>query len=1081
MWMVSSLPGGITHGLRTPARPAALIAVAIATLATASLAAPASAAPAGAGKRAAPKILSPAPGARLPARPVAVRVRAKQAGSFSVRLNGQAIGSDFTKPSRRGVRRLTVTASYGLRHGPNHLRVRVTGKGGKTRKASVAFQVRRNGPLAGPGTRLRIPVGSGLILDGSDSRSHLRRPKKLRHRWKIVKAPRGGRHRKALKPHDKHRGVRRHKFSPEVPGRYKIRLTVTAPDGRVGSAAVPVRVDPTPMVHVDTMATKGSGDAARYGIEVGEDFYAAKDPATAYAQLVALERKTLEPVKGALADLANKTYTCDRIPSSGLCSPGIRPGWGGFQKDLGRLGDEHIAILATPSPPQYSGGFVNLSGLESAAGRLGVGTTPYDSSVAAVNPGSFSAVGIPGTPVSEGDWSAVSGPGNPVRAGRMEGFFVLSNEGAYRFVPSERIDFTTHAAGSSPTESVIEVGEDRYVQSFPGGLGTGGGFHVVTLDPHTLKGESRWFGTDRSVIGELDGQLSAMVDYMRAANSATPRKIVIVASAGNPVSRVHTDGLNEKAAELVGEIARLGGTRTAFYTMLDPGMYKKSSYSLVSLSRSGSTWGHEELGEGVSGTGDGPLNTTPLTGTFARTGPNYTFEVQTIKPEARGAHDPDPSQGVTDLHHALFDDPIPWPEEGHEGREAAVAWIGEQVLGIDDPRGMYWTLPFVNGQFDFAGWERIANRIAALTYDSSHSSGFTAGDLAWAKDELVEEIGWLESTHTYLGALATPFAEDQLRSWAQFSEISNTIRDRIGVSPDQKLRAVLSSFFNFYRAMFNELPEPSGALAAAVNDVYEVVATFVEVNEEPAEDDFQTRADKLGDELAKRLQASQATLNRGLPNMVASDYSKLKAVGSCASTDPKDWPNCPFEHVDWQYTQQDQANAAGSLLPAGRTWAYSELLPARYNAYRLPKWWRKRVGGNEQFYGITGFTEIKWYPFESIPASAETALPLWRNMPGYGHRIALTNDGWASYGETWQIVALGYLSGEGTLTSPWVMHYPEEDVMKPLFEEVDKGGLGADREYFFVHSFNPKSLDHYPERDTLTGWCPVSEFDACPE
>jgi len=52
------------------------------------------------------------------------------------------------------------------------------------------------------------------------------------------------------------------------------------------------------------------------------------------------------------------------------------------------------------------------------------------------------------------------------------------------------------------------------------------------------------------------------------------------------------------------------------------------------------------------------------------------------------------------------------------------------------------------------------------------------------------------------------------------------------------------------------------------------------------------------------------------------------------------------------------------------------------------------------------------------------------------------------------------------------MHYPKAAVTDRIFKPVDKKGLGADPESFFDRYFPKTStLDHYPERDTPTGWC----------
>jgi len=209
---------------------------------------------------------------------------------------------------------------------------------------------------------------------------------------------------------------------------------------------------------------------------------------------------------------------------------------------------------------------------------------------------------------------------------------------------------------------------------------------------------------------------------------------------------------------------------------------------------------------------------------------------------------------------------------------------------------------------------------------------------------------------------------------------------------------------------------------------------------------------------------------------IAADYDKLRTVGVCASPDPNDWPSCPFDHADWQFTQSDQAAAAEGLLPASEIWAYGQLLPAKYTAWRLPPWWRRRVSDNDEFRGQTAFSA--WFPFKGLPHSAEMAKPIYRNLPTHDHTVEVvlrpvSRDihSAKTVGETWQIFALGFLQGEGVITSPWVMHFPARAVTNKLFDRVGKGGLGVDPETFFDLNFQPKPLEHYPERDTNTGWC----------
>jgi hypothetical protein len=484
-------------------------------------------------------------------------------------------------------------------------------------------------------------------------------------------------------------------------------------------------------------------------------------------------------------------------------------------------------------------------------------------------------------------------------------------------------------------------------------------------------------------------------------------------------------------------------------------------------------------------------NAAPVEGTLAPTGPNYAYTVETSRSVAPESTGPDPWRAATEVSALAFNtfensgiphDGVPageWPEEGNAGRTNAVRWIGKQIFGTDDPRGQYWTVPFVKDAFDYAYWTKAASRIGTLDYASG--SGFSADDLDWAKAELQREIDWLISTHRYLDNLSTPFVKGQLQSWADFQQIANSIRDKVEVSPDQKVHANA-------RAVFRGILEAGGLIPVfgrafeAANTIYSTALELVEINGEPADDEFQARADEAGVKLAERLSAAQGMLDRELPNVIAADYHTLKAVGQCTSSDPQIRASCPFDEGDWQYTQDDQASAAKALRTELEISAYGSVLPARYTAYQLPPWWRRKISND--FYGWTVLTDQRWAPFAGLPDTAQMAKPIYRNIPTYSHTVTGgpqpfgPTEPWKSSGETWQITALGYLTGEGTAFQPWTMHYPSASITDKLFKPTSSGGLGLDPETFFDQNFTPKPLEHYPERDAPTGWC-VSSRAPC--
>jgi hypothetical protein len=996
-------------------------------------------------------ILAPRPHQRLPARPFLIRLHTgKKARGLRVRLNRDRIAKYFSAPSRRGVRRLRVSASFGLRHGRNRLRVRLRGRRGHWRTRTIHFRIRRNRPLAGAGFDRAIAAGDRVFLNGNRSRSHLHprssgRRAGLRLRWKVVKGPRG------RVAGGRLAGV--HSLRPRVlarrPGRYVLRLTVRAPDGKTGSDLVNVRSDPAPAANFDTMAP---GPKGATGIRVGSHFYPA-EPGV-WVQIVTLDRQTLTPVKGNVADLANKGYPCPGAVSGNRqkCVAALR-------KDLNRLDDNDLVIASNPLSTSKVKGTPGY-GLEGALRRIGVQTTGFDGPAGMV-PGAISAVGVPTDNPPQANWHGVFSTKRE-GGGRMRDYLIRNNAGNHTFASSDRLDFNTQAKGSDDKTNVVTIGDKKFSQDVGDSYG---GFQVVVVDAQTLEGQTYWFDLGNAGTSTT-ANLESMRDVLRQANDAG-HKLVVIASRGIPVVATANNifaqaRINFDLQTIADQVERLGGTRNAIFDALDLHLSKRYSYTLVGSSMAGGGHGEEALGKDTPedyNKSVAVLSVAPMTGTLARTGPNYQFQVQTVPTVGRqSTSGGDPSVAATELNGVVVQPPSAWPEQGNAGRKAAIAWIGRQAFGASDPRTLYWTVIYSANV-----WNEYSTRIGKLTY--RRNAKFRASDLLWAKAELQREIGWLENIHRYLKNLAQPFSKKQLQSWAAFETISNTIRDKVGVSEDQKTTASEQAYWAGFRQILGAIPVIGGAFHAA-DAIYQTAMRLAEINNQPAQDDFQTKASQLGVQLADRLGAAQDMLTRRIPNTIAADYAKLRTVGSCTSTNPKDWSACRFNHTDWEFTSDDQANAARILVPGVKIWAYGSLLNARYHLYQLPLWWRTTVGDNKEFYGLT--IDAIHFPFYGLPPSAKFAKPIYRNIPTYSHTIS----NYKSSGETWQIYALGYLTGSGKLTDRWLMHYPKAEVTDPIFTSVEQGGLGADPESFYDRYFPQVStLDHYPEGTTPTGWC----------
>lgn len=1041
-----------------------------------------------------PVILSPRSGRVIGAHPIRVRVRAgRHARLFRAQLNGHPIAMYFSRPSRRGVRRLQVSASYGLRYGKNHLHVRVHRAHGRKRSEWSRFRIRRNRPLAAAGKDFKVAAGDKVYLNGGRSRSQLSAaglPHKgtgsrvrpgVRHDWDVIHAPKGAPPGAALRGAGSSTPV----LKTTAPGRYRVKLTVKARNGRTGTDKVGIDADPPPAVHVNTMVLRGGSNVS--GIQVGDAFYRVEnhtslDSSHIWAQLVALDRKTLQPVTGPFADLGNKTYTCLR-PASGDCGSSS-----GLTADLARLGSDQLAIVASPTGNCVIGEYEAGSGLglESALSRIGVSETGFDANAehfSCHGQGGISAIGVPGTPSGQGDWR--SDP-SLEGGGRMQGWLMRNNSKYYAFTSSDRIQYDTQASGSNNLTAVIKVGDQVFKNATNGARG---GFQVVVADPQTLQGDSRWF--DTGVGDQRDGQLVDMNAFLRDANGAGD-KLIIVASRGIPAVTngagpgFNQDDLNYNKAAIVDSLERAGATRTAAFRALDRGMSKDTSYTLIGYSGAGGGNGIEGVVDHTPAPGSTAMSVAPITGTMARTGPNYGFEPQAaplVGEQAMGSTQHDTRTAAAQLNDVLVQPASPWPEEDpavfpdaaeRARKQAAIKWIGQQIFNTDDFRGQYYTKIFPDTR-----WSEIAVAVQRLTYQGTND--FTAADLAWAQNELAGrrkaleggEIGWLINANDYMEKVSKPFSESQLTQWSDFAEIESKIQKEVGVEDEKLVKAEQQAVFDIGRGVISFISPQAGA-GQTLYGFAELLS--IDQKGTPASEPFTVKALNLGSELTKRLTDQQKWIAQKIPDVVTADYQKLKAVGSCASDTADGWATCPFDHNDWQFTQDDADAAAAALLPRMRTWAYGTLLHAKFNLYKLPPWWQTDVAHPDQFFGVTadGVHE----PFKNEPLSATVAKPIYRNAPDYGHTIRCPNliGPCESHGDTWQIFALGYLTGSGGLTDRWVMHYPSGPDNQPLtdviFKPASDGGLGADPESFYDRFWPETStLDHYPEEKTLTGWC----------
>jgi hypothetical protein len=309
------------------------------------------------------------------------------------------------------------------------------------------------------------------------------------------------------------------------------------------------------------------------------------------------------------------------------------------------------------------------------------------------------------------------------------------------------------------------------------------------------------------------------------------------------------------------------------------------------------------------------------------------------------------------------------------------------------------------------------------------------------------------------------------------------VESNVGLNANNEVEAkTAKAIFGGVLGLFDLLPEV-GEGFYAFGDIYDMAMELAEIDGEPAEDTFPSTAGKLAGDLADRMSAARQALVQQLPNMIAADYGKLKTVGSCTMQAN----GCPYPVKDWQYTQTDQDQATAELKGGTKLWAYSQLLPAKYQVFALPSWWKTQV--DDQFYGFDS-DGTSYRPFHGLPAGAQFAKPIYRNIPYYTHQtVRGSGPGWSMTGgsDRWQIFTLGYLDGAGTYGDPWRMRWPGAEVTDELFNQPDRqhpGNLGADPETFFDTAFGPTTkvplFEHYPRPGNGVAWCyHLASYENC--
>ena len=792
-------------------------------------------------------------------------------------------------------------------------------------------------------------------------------------------------------------------------------------EGRVGRDQVRYTVDPLPSVNVDTMASRGSGADRKVGIKLGDQFY--EGTPGAWAHVVVVDLATLELQ-------LNKSYDCPA--ATGLkANEGskIASCLSALDKDVRPFyaQKKRFAIIATNHPPgprpvEDTAAWNSQPpvGLRESLVLFDIDPNPWTPANGTVRRGRVSVITMTrgnGSFNSRRIYRAVKDLTSVNRVGRITGRLAMGTDGLYGYQPTDPLRVDTQYPGA-PRARAVSPSRTSCSASRP---------------PARAAVSTSWRSTRTNRCGSSTGSRPSS----RPAPPGSTR--TSATRSARTSTRCWRCSRRTRAGTTGSWWSRPGATRRA---LIGPGN------GLASISR--------KRGEEVTSESPGdPAGPSRLRAGFDLSRVYRDNAYGTLGQTVPGEF----TELGAKINETLNQAPTPWPEEGDSQRVAAIQQIGRDVFSNPSPRTRYWTVPY-----SFESWSADQKAIARYCEDAKPGTGTDSDSLAWACRQLSDEIDWLTIVRGRLNALALPFRNQSVASWAQLESIANGIRTQVDLGESEKERKARNDF----RLGFEIVMEIGGLLPGvdkgfeAIQAMYEVSMAAAEmgtVSTAGNEGTYESTVGQVGKDMVRQMNAFQSTIDGQMADELVSDYGKLGKTAACfagrkeCASEFKDDPD------DWQITKQ-QLDGAARVFPVGmRATAYGALLPARYTLWRIrdarydnrqqvePARWdqgptlgqpcpadkfNQAVVGSVLFLG-------NFYPFAN--ASEYGRLDRWIHFDAPRNR-----SGHWLYQRTnlWDILGLGYLTGEGVLGNPYEMHVPTEAALKPLFgpvdtEDLDKG------------------------------------------
>jgi hypothetical protein len=914
-------------------------------------------------------------------------------GAVLVRLNGQDISSYFrvvrhgrrvseVSPSQ-GIRygRNTLTVTVVPQHEPRRRRrVRFT----VSRRVPLAG--------AGPDVRVLIgsrvtldgsrSLTPGRVVGAEPGRST------LHVRWRLMSRPRGSHARlhgrtQATSPlltlRRSMAGAAHPVLRPDRIGRYTVRLTVGNGQTSQSDLATVQAAYASSEVPIDTAVDgKSASGATVQGIAIGYHpaQHGYRQPNTAAgeqfyplgsghaAQIVIVNRQTLAPVSSSSYPAGQTFVQQAKTALSGLPST-------------------ELAIVTTwPSPAWAVAGQTNGNGLiaqqlTAAKGPLGsIGASPITAVDAAngmaMEDSTLSWMGVQGFPAGS-DWERIGGgnygsggPSGSTGAG-LNGFLAYDPADNYTYVAKAGVPFDL--GPDSPTTATMTAGPATYSAALP--AGSMGGFavvvlHAATLAPYSYSDPSGPGSTTPLVFSTrnsdgsanygpsgatFNGQggfpgMSAYLDRIQYDNVGEPL-IVLIRSIGAPFPEqglqpennyqgTYDPVLAAAIDRLAFDVASLGGHYEWLIRMATiPTVNAHQSYSEVG--RNHTSEGDVTVADTGSGMTPAP-SSTELSGRLERNNLSLFAPVQT----ANGAAMPNP------LASLVTSEPVAWPDTSG-GPALAVKCLGEAVLLGSDPRFQYWNL--VTQASDWSGYQETLAPVTlaaaqreqgCLTLTAQLGASPKAASKAFGlvKAELNSEFGWMGKLESYVSNLSAPFGYSGTAPvFTAVNTATQAVEGALPLPPENPASLNGFSIADSILGIAGEILgaadfEVSAPVVGVTGYVFGLWGEFSGDTNDSATATFAQRntveaaGAKIGGAVADRLQAVSGG-SVAMTDAIASDYARLKTVGTYAGCVPDNPPNasCP---VGWDLTRAASTATKDAFILSARRAAWAGLLSAAW-------------------------------------------------------------------------------------------------------------------------------------------------------